>query len=93
MIEYDSSGRMKYNPEFHFNQGKYWTYDEEEYLIKWYDLIGMEEMSFALGRTEGTISDKANRLRKRGRMLEVAHKNYARRILKEEDGRAIVGYW
>lgn len=92
MIEYDRSGRMKYNPEFHFNQGKYWTYDEEEYLIKWYDIIGMEEMSFALGRTEGTITDKVNRLRKRGRMTKVEHKNYVRRILREEDGRAILGY-
>ena len=92
MIEYDRSGRMKYNPEFHFNQGKSWTHEEEEYLIKWYDLIGMEEMSFALGRTEGTIADKVNRLRKRGRMTKAAHKNYVRRILREEDGRAILGY-
>lgn len=92
MIEYDSFGRMKYNPEFHPNQGKYWTYEEEEYLIKWYDLIGMEEMSFALGRTEATISEKVTRLRKLDRMVKPIKKNYARRILKEEDGRAIVGY-
>lgn len=93
IIEYDKSGRMKYNPEFHFNQSKPWSYEDEEYLIKWYEFIGMEEMSFALGRTEATVTEKVSRLRKQGKMLIPTQKNRTRRILKEEEGRAIVGYW
>lgn len=67
-FEYDTSGRMKYNPEIHFNQGQPWSYEDEEYIVNWLDKIGIEEMSFAIGRTEATISQKATRLRKDGRM-------------------------
>ena len=93
MIEYDRSGRMKYNPEFHFNQGQYWTYEEEEYLIKWYDIIGMEEMSLALGRTEATVANKVYRLQKQGRMKKADSKRYTIKILKEEvNGKVILAY-
>ena len=36
MIEYDSQGRIKYNPELHDRQGFPWSEEETEYLIKWY---------------------------------------------------------
>lgn len=92
MIEYDSSGRMRYNPEFHFNQGKPWDSQDKEYLIRWYDIIGMEEMSLALGRTEATLTGKVSELRKAGIMIKPKKKVYCRRILKDEDGRAVLGY-
>lgn len=68
VVEYDNFGRMKYNPEYHFNQGSPWSIEDKEYLIEWLDKIGLEEMSFALGRTESTISEKARVLRKQGKM-------------------------
>lgn len=67
-IEYDSYGRLKYNPILHPNQGMPWSTEDKEYLIEWLDKIGLEEMSLALGRTESTISEKARILRKKGQM-------------------------
>ena len=85
MFEYDCVGRMKYNQDIHFNQHKPWSYEDEEYIINWLDRIGIEEMSFALGRTEATISQKALRLRKEGRMKQ-KDKHAVRniRLLKRE---------
>lgn len=70
VVEYDAFGRMKYNPEYHFNQGALWSTEDKEYLANWLDKIGLEEMSLALGRTETTISEKARILRKQGKMKE-----------------------
>ena len=67
-IEYDRYGRMKYNPEFHPNNGKLWNDEDLEYLKTWYDQIGIEEMSYALGRTMGTVYNMVSRLRKEGIM-------------------------
>lgn len=93
MIEYDNQGRMKYNPELHYMQGKLWEEEEIEYLIKWYDIVGMEEMSLALGRTEGTVANKVYRLQMRGQMPRPTTKRYTRKILKDEiNGKAIIAY-
>jgi polyhydroxyalkanoate synthesis regulator phasin len=67
-VEYDNSGRMKYNPDLHFSQGKPWTDEDIDYLINWYSKIGLEEMSLALGKTEATVATKVAKLRKRGLM-------------------------
>jgi len=67
-VKYDNAGRMKYNPDLHDRQGKLWDDDEKEYLINWYNIIGLEEMSLALGRTEGTVANKVNQLRSLGKM-------------------------
>lgn len=67
-VEYDKCGRMKYNPNLHDRQGKPWNDEEKEYLINWYTIIGLEEMSLALGRTEGTIAQKVHQFRSQGRM-------------------------
>lgn len=65
-IEYDVEGRMRYNPYYHSNHGKPWLYEDIKYLIEWYDKIGAEEMSLALGRTISTVMSKVNILRKKG---------------------------
>jgi hypothetical protein len=67
-VEYDQYGRMKFNPIFHYNNGTLWNEEDLEYLIKWFDKIGPDEMSFALGRTMGTIQQKVTILRRRGIM-------------------------
>lgn len=79
-VEYDSCGRMKYNPDLHDRQGKPWEDDEIEYLINWYSKIGIEEMSLALGRTEGTIAQKVNQLRSKGNMSYETRCNAAREL-------------
>lgn len=91
MLEYDSQGRIKYNPELHDRHGLDWSEDELNYLINWYHIIGLEEMSFALGRTESTIATKVQVLRKRG----IMRKNNGRGkvgLLKLEDRKTILTY-
>ena len=78
-VEYDKSGRMKYNSDLHDRQGKSWDDDEIEYLINWYTIIGLEEMSLALGRTEGTIANKVNLFRNQGKMT----KELSNKIVRE----------
>ena len=83
-VEYDNAGRMKYNPDLHDRQGKLWDDDEKDYLINWYNIIGLEEMSLALGRTEGTIANKVNKLRSLGKML-IEPSRKIERILKTDN--------
>lgn len=92
MIEYDNQGRMKYNPELHDRQGTFWDEEEVEYLIKWYDIIGMEEMALALGRTEGTINNKVMLLRRRRLMKKPITKNHNVNILKKERNKPILAF-
>ena len=88
MIEYDSAGRMRYNPELHDRQGQPWTVEETQYLIEWYHKIGAEEMSLALGRSENTIATRINRLRSKGVMSR--EKIYAARLLRLEGKENII---
>ena len=66
--EYDKNGKMKFNKEFHKNNGKKWSDEDVKYLIEWYDIIGAKEMSMALERTEFTVSNKVCELRRNGLM-------------------------
>lgn len=66
--EYDSYGRMKYNPDYHPNHLKPWIYKDEQYLIDNYVLDGPEVVAAALGRTIGVIMTRAYVLRKEGKM-------------------------
>lgn len=63
---YDSQGRMKYNPDFHFNHKKDWTTTDQRYLLENYKTSTANELSLALGRTPGVIHDRLSRLRKAG---------------------------
>lgn len=92
MIEYDNQGRIKYNPELHDRQGEFWNQEEVEYLIRWYDIIGMEEMSLALGRTEATVANKVYRLQMRGQMPRPSMKRYTTKILKDEIDKPILAF-
>lgn len=85
MVEYDSYGRMKYNPELHENQGKPWSKEDLEYLITWYEIIGAEEMSLALGRPEAVIANKVSKLRKSGLMKRPTKKKHVVRLLRVTD--------
>lgn len=80
-IQYDHCGRMKYNPTFHQNNGTPWNEEDTEYLIKWYDIVGADEMSFALGRTAATIMNKVQHLRAKGIMQKPLKRKWCRRII------------
>lgn len=83
MIVYDKCGRMQYNPEIHDKVGEPWSEEEIEYLVNWYDIIGAEEMSLALGRTEMSISNKVNSLRNKGVMKKKSNcRNEIPRLLR-----------
>ncbi len=75
-VEYDRYGRMKCNPIFHPNSGKPWTAEDENYLIGWFDKIGTDEMSLALGRTTTSIMQRVTELRKQGIMSPGIHRNF-----------------
>lgn len=89
MLEFDAQGRMKYNPELHFSQGTPWNEEDTKYLIEWYDIIGMEEMGLALGRTEKTIAEKVSRLRKAGIMSKAKKKYHLRLLRRDIDVQAV----
>lgn len=78
---YDRYGRMKYNPEYHQNSYSRWTEEDLKYLIDWYDQIGAEEMSFAIGRTVATIQNKVLKLRKQGIMKMPDKRTTTKRII------------
>lgn len=82
-IEYDRFGRMNYNPEFHENNGTTWNHEDIQYMVDWYNLIGPEEMSFALGRTIKTIQSKATELRKKELMGKPVKQIHHKRLKKE----------
>ena len=67
-IEYDSYGRMRYNPTFHPNHKKSWKTSEQKFLIENYTLMGPEAISLALGRTIHVVMTRAYELRKAGMM-------------------------
>lgn len=82
-IEYDRYGRMKYNPLFHTNTNKPWAYNDLDYLVKWYDIIGPEEMSYALSRTIKSVSQMVNNKRKDGTMIKPLKQASVKRIKKD----------
>ena len=82
-IEYDRFGRMMYNPEFHSKNGTPWSKEDIEYLIKYYDIAGPEEMSFALDRTSKTVMEKVFQLRKKDLMTKPVKQTWNKRIKSE----------
>ena len=85
-IEYDKYGRMSYNPLFHENNGKPWHMEDTKYLIDWYNIIGPEEISFALDRTIKSVMHQVTLLRKDGTMKKPFKKIYNKKIkiIKED---------
>ena len=92
MIEFDCNGRMKYNPELHFNQGEPWSYEDTKYLVEWLEIIGYEEMSLALGRTEATLRSKVFKLRKKGLMKEGDKSIHHIRLLRRCEDEHVITY-
>ena len=67
-VRFDRYNRMKYHPAYHKNMGQPWSFEDLQYLINYYGKIGVTEMSFALERTETSILQRVNELRKSGIM-------------------------
>lgn len=65
-IEYDSQGRLKFNPDFHPRHGEPWTEEELAYLCRFYESDPTKSLSMALGRLERTIEQKMSYLHKSG---------------------------
>ncbi|PRR70883.1 hypothetical protein [Clostridium thermopalmarium] len=83
IVEYDRFGRIKYNPAFHTKHKTPWSMEDLQYLVNWYDIIGPEEMSFALERPVTAIQQKVTVLRRQGYMKKPDKFGYHRRIKKE----------
>lgn len=65
-VEYDSSRRMKYHPDFHFSHEQPFTESDLEYMCKYAEIDNTQTISFAIGKTEATIYNKLKQLRKMG---------------------------
>lgn len=79
-IEYDRFGRMEYNPLFHSNNRKPWLKEDTQYLIDWYEIIGPEEIGFALDRTIKSVMHQVTVFRKNGKMKKPFKKTYTKKI-------------
>lgn len=78
-IQYYSNGKMSYNSDFFSKTGKSWSMEDKEYLILWYEIIGPEEMAFALERTPGSLMEKVRLFRKEGIMKKTFVKKHKKR--------------
>lgn len=76
---YDSQNRLQYTPDLHKNRGRPWSTHEESYVIGHYDLLGAEQMSFALERPITAICNRVYELRKAGKMKKPSKQSYHRR--------------
>ncbi|QKE07619.1 DNA-entry nuclease [Bacillus cereus] len=65
-VQYDAQGRMKYHPDYHPNHKKPYTTRELAYICKYYGFGKVKGIALALGRTESTIRQLVNTLRKNG---------------------------
>ncbi|AYE35279.1 hypothetical protein [Clostridium septicum] len=81
MLEFDDYGRIKYNPKFHAKSGTPWSYEDEKYLIDWYEIIGIEELSFALERPEANISSKIYKLKREGKIKRNRKGKFNKRLI------------
>jgi biotin operon repressor len=78
-VQFDRYKRMKYHPAYHKNMGQPWSFEDLQYLINYYDKIGGTEMSFALERTETSVLQRVNALRKAGIMSKPSTIRYFKR--------------
>lgn len=65
-VQYDAQGRMKYHPDYHPNHNKSYTTKELAYICKHYGFGKVKGIALALGRTETTIRQLVNVMRKNG---------------------------
>lgn len=65
-IKYDRWGRMMYHPDFHYNQGKSYSTKELSYICKHYSRGHVKTLSLDVGRTEHSLRQRVNQLRKDG---------------------------
>ncbi len=75
-ITYDRYGRMNYHPDFHFNHKKFWSTQDQKFLIEMYERIGPDQVALSLGRTINVVMTRARRLRKKGLMPKRSIKKY-----------------
>jgi len=65
-VEFYKDGKMKYNPEYHFNHKRPWMNSDLKYLIERYKKDRIDDISLALGRTYKTIANMIYDLKKKG---------------------------
>ncbi len=65
-VQYDTSGRMKYHPDYHFNHQKPYTIEELVYICKQYEWGNVKTLSLDVGRTEATLHSRIYKLKESG---------------------------
>ncbi len=72
--------RLKYHPKLCSRHYQNYTTGELAYLCYWYGKISSREIALALGRTQKSILNKAERLKKSGQFVEY-QQMYDRRFI------------
>lgn len=67
-ITYDSCGKMKYHPDFHFSHGEPYSQEDLEYLCTFFGIDDTRSLSYAIGKTEGTCRKKYKELWESGKV-------------------------
>ena len=62
--------RLKYHPQLCSRHYQSYSTGELAYLCYWYGKISSKEIALALGRTQKSILNKAERLKKSGQFAE-----------------------
>ncbi|QHW35871.1 DNA-entry nuclease (plasmid) [Paenibacillus rhizovicinus] len=78
-VRYDRYNRMLYHPDYHPNQGKPYTTKENAYLCKHYIRGQVKTLALDMGRTEHSIRQHVNELRRLGQF-----DHYKSMVFKDE---------
>lgn len=66
MTEYDSQGRLKFDPELHENHGKPFTTGELAYICSMHESMSLTDIGLAVGRTPAAVAMRMSSLKKQG---------------------------
>lgn len=66
MSEYDSQGRLKYDPGLHEEHGERYSEDDLIYMCSAHGYDSLTDIGLALGRTPCAIAVKLGHLKKKG---------------------------
>lgn len=67
MSEYDSQGRLKYDPDLHDCHQERYTEDDLAYMCAMHRAMTLTDIGLAVGRTPCAIAVKIGNIKKQGR--------------------------
>lgn len=65
--------RLNYNPEICTSHYRGFTTSDLRYICRWYGVISSREIALALGRTQKSIQNKVEKLKRSGEFEQYRH--------------------